>query len=475
MSNAVELPRFLISAARKSSGKTTLTIGLCAAFARRGLSVQPFKKGPDYIDPMWLSAASGQPCRNLDFNTQSPDEITRMFGMHQSDISVIEGNKGLHDGMDLKGSDSTAGLASLLKTPVVLVLNVQGITRGVAPLILGSTSVQPQVNLAGVILNMVAGDRHAGKLQAAVEHYTDVPVLGCVRADPKMRIDERHIGLIPANEMAVANAKVDAIADLVTRQVDLDALLEVGRLAPALDIAPATPRTRPRADVRIGVAQDSAFGFYYKDDLEAFENAGCEVVPINTLNDQYLPEIDGLFIGGGFPETQAAVLEKNLNLRSEIRTAIQNGLPTYAECGGLMYLSRSITWQGVRYEMVGAIPGDSVMHARPQGRGYVKLSETGKGPWPLRDPVGRPTVFAAHEFHYSSLDNFEGEYPFAFRVIRGKGIDGKSDGTVVHNLVAGFAHLRDVEANRWVGRFVDFVRACREGAQPANARTGSGS
>jgi cobyrinic acid a,c-diamide synthase len=456
-------PRFVISAARKSSGKTTLTIGLCAAFARRGLVVQPFKKGPDYIDPMWLSAASGRACRNLDFNTQSRDEIRGLFGSHPADLAIIEGNKGLHDGMDLEGSDSTAGLASLLDAPVVLVLNVQGITRGVAPLILGSTAVQPQVNLAGVILNMVAGDRHEGKLRAAVEHYTDVPVLGAVRANSKMTIDERHIGLIPANEMGVAQAKVDTIADLVSEQVDLDALLKAGRSTSDIPATQGPSKSHLSADVRIGIAQDSAFGFYYKDDLEAFENAGVNLVSIDTLNDSHLPDVDGLFIGGGFPETQMAALEANKGLRREIRTAIENGLPAYAECGGMMYLSRSISWAGKRHEMVGVIPGDTVMHDRPKGRGYVRLAETGKGPWPLRDPVGRPTVFPAHEFHYSSLDNLDGEFPFAFRVIRGMGIDGTNDGLVVNNLVAGFAHLRDVAGNGWVDRFVQFVRKCRDG------------
>ena len=472
MSQGGTLPRLVISAARKSSGKTTLTIGLCAAFARRGLAVQSFKKGPDYIDPMWLAAASGRPCRNLDFNTQSRDEIASLFGRHATELSIIEGNKGLHDGMDLEGRDSTAGLASLLRAPVVLVLNAQGITRGVAPLILGSTAIEPQVNLTGIILNLVAGERHEGKLRAAVEHYTDVPVLGAVRANPELAIDERHIGLIPTNELDVATAKVNAIADLIEQQVDLDALLAVGRSAPAFPGVSAPSAVQRSPDLRIGIARDAAFGFYYADDLEAFEAAGAQLVPVDTLNDAHLPDIDGLFIGGGFPETQMAALEANHSLRADIRQALENGLPAYAECGGLMYLSRSLSWQGKTHRMVGAIPGDTVMHARPKGRGYVRLAETGKGPWPLRDPAGRPTVFAAHEFHYSSLDNLEGKNPFAFRVIRGAGLDGAHDGLVVNNLVAGFAHLRNVDGNPWVGRFVDFVRACRTGVRPA--ATGSG-
>jgi len=478
MSGSLTAPRFLISAARKSSGKTTLTIGLCAAFTRRGLSVQPFKKGPDYIDPMWLTAASGRDCRNLDFNTQSEAEIAHLFARHSADVSIIEGSKGLHDGMDLQGHDSSAGLASLLDVPVVLVLNTRGITRGVAPLILGSTAVEPKVNLAGVILNLVAGERHEGKLRAAVEHYTDVPVLGAVRSNKDLVIDERHIGLIPTNEMAVAAAKVNAIVDRVADQVDLDALLAIARSASRLAPQPLAKSVQPLRSgppVRIAVARDAAFGFYYKDDLEAFENAGAEVVPLNTLSDPHLPDVDGLFIGGGFPETQMAVLEANQSLRRDIRQALESGMPAYAECGGLMYLSRSISWQGAKHQMAGVIPGDTVMHPRPTGRGYVRLSETGKGPWPLRDPAGRPTVFPAHEFHYASLDNLEGDFPCAFRVIRGTGLGGGRDGLVIGNLVAGFAHLRNVDGNPWVGRFVDFVRDCRQGTRPVAARSGLGS
>jgi cobyrinic acid a,c-diamide synthase len=207
--------------------------------------------------------------------------------------------------------------------------------------------------------------------------------------------------------------------------------------------------------VRIGIARDAAFGFYYPDDLEALEQSGAELVTINTLEDRDLPDIEGLFIGGGFPETHMQALQANTALRHRIREAISNGLPAYAECGGLMYLSRSLSWKGMHCEMVGVIPGDIIMHERPQGRGYVRLRETSRLPWPEANPQ---LEFAAHEFHYSSLENIAGPLTYALEVRRGTGIDGKHDGIVINNLVAAYSHLRDTRQHRWAHRFVDFVR-----------------
>jgi cobyrinic acid a,c-diamide synthase len=231
--------------------------------------------------------------------------------------------------------------------------------------------------------------------------------------------------------------------------------------------APAAPACAVKADLRIGIARDRAFGFYYPDDLAALEAAGAELVPIDTLHDSRLPAIDGLFIGGGFPETCMAELEANAALRAEMRAAIEGGLPTYAECGGLMYLARSITWQGRTAHMVGAIPGDAVMHERPVGRGYVHLRETAAMPW-----GGAGGDLKGHEFHHSGLENLDPAVAFAYRVTRGHGIDGAHDGVCVHNLVASYAHLRSAAGASWAPRFVAFVRQQRgrRGQQPAANR-----
>ncbi len=451
------MAHLLISAAHKSSGKTTISLGLCAALRKRGQTVQPFKKGPDYIDPLWLSLASQRPCRNLDFYLMDRPEIDSLFRTHASaaDISIIEANKGLYDGLDLDGSNSNAALAALLQAPVVLVIDARGMTRGIAPLILGYQAFDRDINIAGVILNKLGGSRHEAKLRAVIEHYTDVPVLGAVHYDERLTIVERHLGLMPSNEATEADRHIDEISDIVADQVDLEKIQAVAAQAPAVTPpAPATDIATPSPDVRIGIARDAAFAFYYPDDLEALRAAGAELVFFDTLRDQQLPTMDGLIIGGGFPEVQMHALSANEALRSELRAAIDAGLPTYAECGGLMYLARSIQWDGQRREMVGVLPADVVMHERPQGRGYVRLRESDRHPW----PSGTQADVRVHEFHYSSLENADALHPFAFNVLRGTGIDGQHDGFVHRNLLACYSHQRNVGDNDWCARFVEFVR-----------------
>jgi cobyrinic acid a,c-diamide synthase len=458
--------RLLISAAHKSSGKTTLAIGLCAALRQRGLTVQPFKKGPDFIDPMWLSLATGRDCHNLDFFLMGQEEILNTFTTRAegADISLIEGNKGLYDGLSLDGSNSNAALATLLHTPVVLVIDARGMTRGIAPLILGYQAFDKDIRIAGVILNQLGGSRHEAKLRAVIEHYTNIPVLGAVHHDERLSIVERHLGLMPSNEAVEAQIKVDAIASLIADSVNLDRMLAISTNVPTLP--PVSKNLLPAAavvpaDVRIGIARDAAFAFYYPGDLEALRAAGAELVPVNTLTDSVLPEVDALLIGGGFPELFMERLEANQSLRHQVRQAIEAGMPAYAECGGLMYLARSLSWRGKRCEMAGVIAGDVVMHDRPKGRGYVVLRETGRGLWSALSSAKSPVEIHAHEFHYSSLENLATDTVYAYDVLRGTGIDGKHDGIVYNNLFACYAHLRDLEKNHWASRFVDFVRRQR--------------
>ncbi len=459
----------LISALHKSSGKTTLTIGVSAALRARGLRVQTFKKGPDYIDPMWLSLAAGRPCRNLDFHTMSADELKTYYLDHGEDaeLSVVEGNKGLYDGIDLTGADSNAELAKLLSVPVVLVIDTRGMTRGIAPVIQGYTAFDRKVSIAGVILNQVGGPRHESKLRAALEHYTDVPVIGAIGRHPELAIKERHLGLVPANEAGEGADLVARAARVIETGVDIGHLGVIACMAEEPVGLRSVPTAPPRPDLRIAVARDAAFGFYYPDDLEAMVRLGAEIVPFDALADAALPDCDGLFIGGGFPETQAEGLEANRALRADIRSKLAAGLPAYAECGGLMYLSRSLTWQGRRHEMVGTVPGDSVMHKSPVGRGYVRLEHTGLSPWPESKAGGEVRV---HEFHYASLDGLPANSDFAYAVKRGHGIDGRHDGLIVGNLLATFSHHRSIGGYDWVGRFLGFVRDVKSGAIPRRGR-----
>ena len=515
------MARVFVSAAHKSSGKTTVSVGIAAALRARGLTVQPFKKGPDYIDPLWLSAAAGRPCHNLDFHTMGHAEIRAELVRRSAgaDLSLIEGNKGLHDGVAAGGADSNAALAKLLSAPVVLVVDTRGITRGIAPLLCGYRDFDPGVRIAGVILNQVGGGRHEGKLVRAVQDYTDIPVLGAIGRVPELALDAAHLGLVPPDEVAAAGGRVERIARRIETDVDLDRVHGIAARAGTLDrtgtlgqagtldragtfgqagtldragtldqagtldttLPPSRPAARsardvrnvratvradganqdpapPGREVRIAIARDAAFCFYYPGDLEALEAAGARLVPFDTLHDRAAPEADGIFIGGGFPERAMDALEANAPMRASLRERIAGGTPAYAECGGLMYLARRIRWNGRSREMVGAIPADVAMHLRPRGRGYVVLEPTGDAPW---TPRARGALHV-HEFHHSSLENVESPsgpgWRYAYRVRRGHGIDGERDGIVIGNLLASYGHLRDVEGCRWAERFVAFVR-----------------
>ncbi len=454
------MSRVLISAAHKSSGKTTLSIGICAALNKRGHSVQTFKKGPDYIDPMWLSMATDRACYNLDFHTMTKNEISDLVNKKSinTDLILVEGNKGLYDGLDLDGTNSNAALAKHLDLPVVLVLDARGMTRGIAPLILGYQSFDSEVNIAGVILNQVGGSRHESKLRNILEHYTNVKVIGAMHRNPELSIDERHLGLVPSNESKTALKQIETIAKQVASQIDLDKLTSIADLDSkfSLELKPISLLTPQVKNIRIGIAKDSAFGFYYPDDLEALETAGAELIPFSTLKDSSLPEIDALFIGGGFPETHMQELEANTSLRQQIKTALENGLPCYTECGGLMYLAKELNWKNKTAKMVGFIPGTIQMHQRPQGRGYVKLEETNNALWKISSSK-ETKIINAHEFHYSSLSLERNDLPYAFRVLRGAGIDGENDGLIINNTLASYSHLRSTGGCDWAHNFVDFI------------------
>ena len=457
------MSKLLIAAAHKSSGKTTFAMGLCAALSAGGMKVQPFKKGPDYIDPAWLGEAAGRACINLDFYTMSRAEIYTKFVRYaqSADICVVEGNKGLYDGMAADGSDCNAALAEHLALPVLLLIDCQGITRGIAPLLHGYQAFARGFSIIGVVLNKICSRRHEQKLRAAIERYSRLPVLGAIYRDPALQVPERHLGLVPSHEHNSARATIQNIVDSLRNQVDLDRILEL--LEPfKVQSDGAAELAKPSAvktDVRIGIARDSAFGFYYPDDLDQLRAVGAELVEFRPTQDTALPEVDALFIGGGFPETHLDQLEQNTGLKRDIRHFVERGKPVYAECGGLMYLARSIRWNDRKAAMSGALPLEVAMHERPQGRGYVRLVETNRFPWPKSKGTGQGGEIPAHEFHYSRVERIEGEVDFAYHVRRGAGIDGKRDGLLYANVLASYAHQRHTERNPWASRFVQYVRA----------------
>jgi len=360
--------------------------------------------------------------------------------------------------VDLEGAHSNAALAKLLKAPVILIVDVRGMTRGVAPLLLGYQAFDPELDLAGVVFNQVGGSRHETNLRRAVEHYTDLPLLGAIHREPEIRIDERHLGLMPSNEAAHAEEQIERIRALVAAQVDTERLLEIGCNAPLPPVVET--RLREQASdarsVRIAIARDDAFGFYYPDDLRALRRAGADLVEFSPVHDPELPNADGLFIGGGFPEYRMRELEANATMRESVRDFIDSGGPAYAECGGLMYLCRGLRWGSDYRRMCGVLNTDVLMHARPQGRGYVRLQETPDFPWPRN--ADSLKEIRAHEFHHSSLTDPDPGWTYGYRVLRGTGIDGEHDGALHKNLVASYSHLRDVGGVGWTRRFVEHVR-----------------
>ncbi len=455
---------FYIAATHKSSGKTTISIGLAAALRKQGYAIQTFKKGPDYIDPIWLGQASGNDCHNLDFFSASREFNVQQFHRfsQRKDIVMVEGNMGLFDGISQDGSDSNAAMAKLLKLPVVLVVDCSGTSRGIAPLLLGYQMFDPELSYAGVILNKVAGTRHETKLREVIAAHTDFKVLGVVHRNKDIKLTERHLGLMPSNEMSQqADIVIDKLANLMTQSIDLDSLKALPNSA--LINAPETKQAASPepATLRIAYARDEAFGFYYPNDLHRFKELGVELISFDTSSSEQLPDrIDGLFIGGGFPEARLKSISANRSLCQDIKSRIEQGLPAYAECGGLMYLCSEMKLDDEVYPLCDLIPAQVVMNQRPQGRGYVILEPTPDHPW-CRQTNQQRSLVKAHEFHYSSLNNLPKNLTFAYSINRGTGIDGINDGIVLYNLLASYVHLRQTDECSWVDDFVSFVAKCK--------------
>lgn len=443
----------IIAAPQGRSGKTIVTIGLCAALVERGLVVQPFKKGPDYIDPSWLSAASNRNCRNLDPFLIPKETLLASFqrACYGADLALIEGAMGLYDSLDVHGEGSTARLAQFLRAPVILVINTARMARSVAAMINGYQHFEPETNIAGVILNNVSGSRHESKLVAAVERYCGIPVLGSLPRDNRLTISERHLGLIPCGEAKEPISLIKHIAERVKAHLDVDGILAIARQTEGSWIADTSHLEEREPLAQIGVMLDEVFSFYYPENLEALRRAGANLVFINSLREPRLPPINGLYIGGGFPELFLEKLEANTQLRQDISQAIKDGLPVYAECAGLMYLCQRIWWHNHRYEMVGVIPGEVEMCLKPQGHGYVEVEVVNENPL---FPVG--LRLRGHEFHYSRLSKLDG-IKFAYKVRRGRGVDGQSDAIIYNNVFAAYTHLHALSVPQWAEAFVSLA------------------
>lgn len=458
----MSVPRILIAGLRGGSGKTLVSLGLVAAWRKEGRSVAPYKKGPDYIDAAWLSATAATPCRNLDLFLMSPEAAFKSFvdSSARADVAVIEGNRGLYDGMDAQGSYSTAEIAKLLSAPVVLTVDCTKTTRTVAALVLGCQHLDPDVPIRGVILNQVAGDRHEAVLREAVEEICDLPVLGAIRRMPQQFFPERHLGLVPPQEHDQHANSIEQIAKVAEQYLDLDALWQVAQEAAPLAAdaaAPAPPGLIAAADepgkpavARIGIFRDAAFQFYYAENLEALVREGAELVEVTPLSDQELPDVDALYIGGGFPETLALRLAENQKFRAALRQSIEDGLPVYAECGGAVYLGEKLLFEQKEYDMVGVLPAVFAFQKKPQGHGYVMLETVQHNAfYSVGDSI------RGHEFHYTYMKSPRAEdLTFAFQVTRGHGFDGEKDGICYRNVLASYTHVHALGTETWAPALV---------------------
>lgn len=473
----MHIPRLLISGLSGGAGKTMLSLGLARALARSGKKIRAFKKGPDYIDAAWLSLAARSPQGNLDpFFTPGP-ALRAIFktGSSQCDLALIEGNRGLFDGLDIEGSCSSAEVARLLDCPVLLILDCTKMTRTAAALVKGCLDFEPHLRIGGVVLNRTGNARHEALARRAVEELTGVPVLGSLPRQADPFILERHMGLAGADEHTEAQGAenlLETLADFVESHLHMAAIAALGESAPPLaDETPgapvaesppmrAKPLSPPAAGPRIGYVRDAALWFYYRENLDALRSAGATLLPLSLLADDEWPDVDGLYLGGGVPELHAERISGNTRVLARLAALSRSGLPIYAECGGFMVLADALVLDGKRYPMAGIFPGNVEFHARPQGLGYVLAKVEGDNPF---HPKG--LELKGHEFHFSRYlphAPMQAEAP-VLRLLRGRGLAPDADapardGLVRHVTFASYLHVYAPALPHWAPVFVSLCR-----------------
>ncbi|RKY91210.1 MAG: cobyrinic acid a,c-diamide synthase [Ignavibacteriae bacterium] len=444
-------PRIVISGLAGDSGKTMVSCGLLAYLKQMGMNISGFKKGPDYIDSAWLSLASGKPARNLDTYLMGfPTAKNSFLKNANNEISIIEGNRGLFDGGDNQGTHSTAELAKLLQAPVIIVQNISKVTRTAAASILGCIKLDPDLNIAGVILNQVAGERHGKVAKKAIEEITGIPVIGMIpRLPDSYVLPSRHLGLITPDEFDKKSVVLEDLRKVIEEYVDISKILEIAGSAPTLEDEESEARSQEIAmvkeKVKIGYFKDQAFSFYYPENLERLSAAGAELIPVSAIHNNELENLDALYIGGGFPETNLTNLTLNQEMIVSLKQLAEDGLPIYAECGGLMYLAKEIELQGREYELSGVLPIKIRMYDKPQGHGYCEATVDNDNPF-----YEKGTFLKGHEFHYSKIYEYDSDLKSSLSISRGVGCLNKRDGLIYKNVFASYIHIHALATPEWV-------------------------
>jgi len=456
MTEKINIPRLVIAASSSSAGKTMITAGLARCLVKRGFKVQTFKVGPDFIDPQYLALASRRPCVNLDSWLMREEDVLRDFAhyAHDADIALIEGVRSLYDSADplsLKGS--TWLVADIIKSPIILIIDISGINIGAAAIAKGFSTLMEGVEIKGVILNKARGKGHVVKAKSAVESMAKLRVVGVLPRLEELEVEMRHLGLMPAMEKRVkAEEAIERWSNIIDENVNVDYVIEIAKTAPPLSIEMSNPSYEAcnHHSIKVAIALDEAFNFYYKQNIDMLRRLGADIVTFSPLMDNSLEEISGLIIGGGYPQLFLAQLQENTLMISCLKKLIEDECPTYAECGGLMYLCEEIIdFSGFKARGVAIIPATCRISRSTRSLGYTihrvihdnVLSRSG-------DSV------KGHEFHYSSIE-LRSDVNYAYEVLRGYGIDGRHDGIIVHNTLASYTHILASSQENLFRRFIE--------------------
>jgi cobyrinic acid a,c-diamide synthase len=457
-------PRVVISGLSGDSGKTVVSCGLLASFRDRGMNVAGFKKGPDYIDAAWLGLSAGKAARNLDTFIMGHQKAKQSFlkNAYSDGVNIIEGNRGLFDGVNNQGTHSTYELARTLQSPVIIVQDVSKVSRTAAAFILGCRNLDTDNNVKGVILNQVAGKRHENLVRNAIEDLTGIPVVGAIPKLPDdLILPSRYFGLITPSEFKKKSSLLHELESIIQNSVNINKVLEFAKAAPKILVEVQDEKREIKynkpTDVKIGYFKDKAFSFYYPENLEMLMAEGAELIPISSTNNTYFDYLDALYIGGGFPEINLNYISMNQKLIESIKQMAEDGLPIYAECGGLMYLAEKILWMEKEYSLSGVLPIIINMHDKPQGHGYCEMVVDSKNPF---YEIG--TVLKGHEFHYSKICNYDANIKSCLSVSRGTGCFDERDGLVYKNVFASYLHVHALATPEWVTGMIKCAKNYKE-------------
>ncbi|MDE1725759.1 MAG: cobyrinate a,c-diamide synthase [Thaumarchaeota archaeon] len=430
----MKIPRIVLSGTSSGVGKTSITAAIIHGMKKQGYSVQPFKVGPDFIDPTYLSAVSGRPARNLDAWLMGERGVLKDFVQHShDDISVIEGVMGYYDGL-AGGSNfaSTHHIANIVKSQVILILDASKAARSIAATALGFVKFHKNSRIAGLILNKIGSKKHEDLCRQALSKL-GIPIVGVIPRDTNQSLESRHLGLIPVNEIKSLEKKIKSIAKSYSDYIDIEKIIQTSNKAPRLPSIPQENIAKQRT--KIAVALDESFNFYYRENLDSLQKAGASLEFFSPVHDKKIPSCEGLYIGGGFPEVKGDMLERNSSMKKEIKEKAEDGLPIYAECGGLMYLTRSIRYKEKKFKMIGLYEADTVMQKK------LKLNYT-------KARVSKPCVVSkangnlcGHEFHFSELESISKDSKFSYEMDIGIGIREKKDGIMQYNTLASYMHM----------------------------------